>query len=259
MSDTVLSKTSQQGVTTLTLNRPERHNALNRELVKALLAELKHVGHELDIRAVIVAGNGDTFCSGADLSEMRSALAASEEQNRRDASELAQLMRTLYELPKPTVARVNGSAYGGGLGLIACCDFAIALDTARFAFTELRLGLVPAVISPYIVHALGAHQSKRLFLSAATLTAEQALKTGLLDQVVNDVLLDASVEQCVIELLKAGPRAVGECKSLIRSLTPVDSDTIRHTAELIAKLRVSPEAQEGMAAFFDKRNPDWRS
>ncbi len=247
-------QTDRRGVCTLTLHRPECHNAFNAELLDAFLTTLQTISTDPSIRIVILTGSGASFCSGADLQWMREAASHDQDSNRQDAEQLARLMLTLYQLDKPTVARVNGPAYGGGLGLMACCDIAITSIEARFAFTEVRLGLVPAVIAPYVLRAIGPRQARRWFLSAESFSSSEALKLGLVHQVVDANNLDDAVEDIIDRLLLAGPVAVMECKRLIGRLA--DHDSI-DTADLIARLRASPEGREGMAAFLEKRKPDW--
>lgn len=244
------------GAYTLSLNRPDRHNAFNAELIDELLSALQQINTDIDARVLIVTGKGKSFSAGADLDWMRASAQYDEAENRADANKLAQLMRTLYELKVPTIARINGPAYGGGLGLIACCDIAIAVASAQFAFTEVRLGLVPAVIAPYILQAIGLRQTRRLFLSAEPFTSSEAHHIGLVHEISADDKLDERVQHQVGHLLKAGPVALQQCKRMLQQLsntTQMESDLVN----LIASLRSSPEAQQGMAAFFDKRQPPW--
>ncbi|TPW18057.1 MAG: methylglutaconyl-CoA hydratase [Halothiobacillaceae bacterium] len=256
MSDTLHIATDHRGVCTLLLNRPERHNALNSELIATLIQTLNQINHDEAIRAVVVTGAGASFCSGADLEWMRASVHFDEHQNRMDAEKLAELLRTLAELKKPTIAWVNGAAYGGGIGLIACCDIAIAHDNVNFAFSEVRLGLIPAVISPYIVAAIGLRQTKRLFLTAEPFSSRTAQALGLVHTVVTPEAATALLEQQLQQLLKGGPLAMVECKKLLQRFNhlPMDSEL----ATLIAYLRASPEGQEGLAAFLEKRSPTWQ-
>ncbi len=241
------------------LNRPDLHNAFDAGLIAALTDGLSAIGENPSVRVVVLEGAGASFSAGADLSWMRGMAAASESENRSDALALARLMRTLDELPKPTIARVHGSAFGGGVGLVACCDIAIAADTAKFGLTEARLGLLPAVISPYVIAAIGTRQARRWFATAELFDAATALRLGLLNDVVTPDQLDAAVLKQIELLLKAGPVAAASAKTLIRSVAEaahrdaLDADN----ASLIARLRISPEGQEGLSAFLDKRPPDW--
>jgi methylglutaconyl-CoA hydratase len=241
--------------------RPEVHNAFDARLVAELTAVLAALGADPEVRAVVLTGDGSTFSAGADLHWMRGMAAASEAENRQDSLRLAALMRTLNFLPKPTLARVNGSAYGGGVGLVACCDLAIGMEGAKFSLSEVKLGLVPAVISPYVSAAVGARQARRLFLSAEVIDASEALRIGLLHQCVPASELDAAVDRSLHWLGKGGPIAQHEAKRLaLRQAGMTEGEALaedERNAALIAALRVSPEGQEGLTAFLDKRAPRW--
>jgi methylglutaconyl-CoA hydratase len=243
----------------LRMNRPELHNAFDALLIAALTGALEAVGRDDSVRVVVLEGEGPSFSAGADLNWMRGMAAASEEANRDDALALARLMRTLDELPKPTLARVHGAAFGGGVGLIACCDIAIGVPEAKFGLTESKLGLLPAVISPYVIDAIGARQARRWFASAELFDADEAKRIGLLHDVVNPTALDNAVQRQIDLLLKAGPVAAASAKQLVGRVThEVDRSRLdADNAALIARLRVSPEGQEGLTAFLDKRKPAW--
>ncbi|WP_240098002.1 enoyl-CoA hydratase-related protein [Thermomonas flagellata] len=243
----------------LCLARAQVRNAFDPDLIAELTAALDAVAADPAIRVVVLEGEGPAFSAGADLRWMRGMAAASEEENRQDALALARLMRSLDELPKPTVARVHGDAYGGGVGLVACCDIAIGVPEAKFGLTESRLGLLPAVISPYVIAAIGARQARRYFATAEIFDAAEALRIGLLHQVVPADALDAAVQRQVELLLKAGPLASAAAKRLVRDVAAAtDRDRLdADNAALIARLRVSPEGQEGIAAFLEKRPPHW--
>lgn len=259
MSD-ALQVNHQDGIATLSLNRPELHNAFDAGLIKTLTEALDTVGHDPEVRAVVLTGNGASFSAGADLQWMRAMASASQEENRIDSLALARLMRTLDELPKPTIARVQGASFGGGVGLVACCDIAIAADGARFGLTESRLGLLPAVISPYVITAIGPRQARRWFASGEYFDAATALQIGLVHQVVATDALDAAVQAQLGLLAKAGPVASASAKKLVREVCAAagDRDTLdRANAALIAALRVSDEGQEGLNAFLEKRAPRW--
>ena len=246
-------------VARLRLNRPALHNAFDAVLIAALTGALEAVAHDDAVRVVVLEGDGASFSAGADLNWMRGMAAASEAANRDDALALARLMRTLDELPKPTVARVHGAAFGGGVGLVACCDIAIGAPEAKFGLTESKLGLLPAVISPYVIEAIGARQARRWFATAEIFDADTALTIGLLHAVVPADQLDAAVQRQIDLLLKAGPVAAAQAKALVRRVA-AHGDRDRHdsdNADLIARLRVSPEGQEGLGAFLDKRKPAW--
>ena len=247
------------GVARLRMDRPALHNAFDADLIAALTAALAAVGGDAAVRTVVLEGAGASFSAGADLNWMRGMAAAGEAENREDALALARLMRTLDELPKPTIARVHGAAFGGGVGLVACCDIAIGVPEARFGLTESRLGLLPAVISPYVIAAIGPRQARRWFATAEVFEAAEALRIGLLHEVVAADALDTAVERQVALLRKAGPLASAGAKALVRDVA-AHADRDRHdagNAALIARLRVSPEGQEGLSAFLDKRKPNW--
>lgn len=258
MTDSLLVERSG-ALLTLRLHRPALHNAFDDGLIAQLTGELAQAGGDPSVRAVVLAGEGASFSAGADLHWMRRMAAASESENRQDALALARLMRTLDELPKPTLARVHGAAFGGGVGLVACCDIAIAADSARFGLTESRLGLLPAVISPYVIAAIGPRQARRWFATGEHFDAATALRIGLVHAVVAGDQLDAAVEQQLDLLLAAGPVATASAKRLVRDVLGNANADARDqaNAELIAHLRVSAEGQEGLGAFLDKRPPEW--
>ncbi len=258
MSDNLLRRQEGQ-VVRLRLNRPELHNAFDAALIESLTVALEALAGDDSVRAVVLEGAGASFSAGADLNWMRGMAAAGEAENREDALALARLMRTLDELPRPTIARVHGAAFGGGVGLIACCDIAIGVPEAKFGLTESRLGLLPAVISPYVIAAIGARQARRWFATAEVFDAAQAQRIGLLHEVVATDALDDAVDRQVALLLKAGPVAAAQAKLLVREVAArIDRDAIdAANAGLIARLRVSPEGQEGIGAFLDKRKPAW--
>ncbi len=258
MIDSVLLNIDPRGVATLTLNREEKHNAFDDSIIADLTAKLKQLDADPSVRVVVLTAVGKTFSAGGDLAWMRSMAKFSEKENLDDALKLAELMEVLYSLSKPTIARVNGPAYGGGVGLVACCDIAIATPSAKFALTEVRLGLVPSVISPYVIAAIGAHRARRYFLTAELIEAEEAYHMGLVHEVVTPDVLDETVGILVTALLKAGPKALLAAKRLIAEQSGHDLHAVKkRTAELIAKLRVSPEGQEGLSAYLEKRPPNW--
>lgn len=246
---------------TLTLNRPRVHNAFDDALVAEATAALASLAADTGVRTLVLTGAGATFSAGADLNWMRGMAAAGERENREDALRLAKLLRTLQFFPKPTIARVNGSAYGGGVGLIACCDIAIGAQGAKFALSEVKLGLVPATIAPYVVQAIGTRQARKLFVSGEVFDAAEAERIGLLHRCVAADQLDEAVERQLHFLAKGGPVAQHEAKRLAlrtAGMTPESAERIdTENAELIARLRVSPEGQQGLAAFLEKRTPDW--
>lgn len=252
----------EQGhVVRITLNRPDVHNAFDAGLIAEVTAVLDRIDGEPAVRAVVLSGSGASFSAGADLNWMRSMARASEAENRADAERLAALMRRLNFLSKPTIARVNGAAFGGGVGLVACCDIAIAADSAKFGLTEVKLGLVPAVISPYVVAAIGARAARRLFVTGETFDAAEAARIGLVDDSVAHDALDAHVQRALSLIAKGGPVAQHEAKRLALRMggaTPENAARIdAENADLIARLRVSEEGQEGLSAFLEKRVPQW--
>jgi methylglutaconyl-CoA hydratase len=253
--------TDRGAVRQIALNRPDVHNAFDDGLIAELTAALVDAGRDDGVRAVVLTGSGASFSAGADLNWMRGMAAASEAENREDSLRLAALVRTLQFCPKPTIARVNGAAYGGGVGLIAACDIAIGADGAKFGLTEVKLGLVPAVISPYVIAAIGVRQARRLFLTGEVFDAAEACRIGLLHRVVPADALDDAVDFTLKLLAKAGPQAQREAKRLALHMGGIDEHGAgridAENAELIARLRVSAEGQEGLGAFLDKRAPGW--
>lgn len=250
---------SPSGVATLTLNRPDKHNALDGATLRQFHHALVEIENDTAVRAVVLTGAGASFCAGADIAHMRSMLGATEQQNVDDAMLLARCLRALDELPQPVIARINGNVFGGGVGLVACADIAVAVDTAKFALTEVRLGIVPAAISPYVVNAVGARQARRLFLTAVPFEAAEAQTLNLVHFTASAAQLDAAVQAQVDLVLRGGPEALRAAKALVRNVSPpVDRDALAHeTARLLARLRVSPEGKEGLSAFLERRKPNW--
>jgi methylglutaconyl-CoA hydratase len=261
MSATVLS-TIAGGIARLTLNRPDKRNALDRATIAALTAELHNVAGNPAVRVVQITGAGTAFCAGADLIDMQQQAQADEAANLEDAAQLAALFAALDSLPKPTLARVNGDGYGGALGLLGACDIVIAVQEAKFAFTEVRLGIIPAVISPFVLGKIGESAARRYFLTAETLSAGDLKAMGLVHEVVPAGELDSSCARIVDALLKGAPEAQAEAKLLIRDVAHGSarnrSGVANETAARLARLRVRAEAREGFAAFFAKRKPRWR-
>ena len=257
MTDTVLLSTDSRGVATLTLNREDKHNAFDDAVVAELTAKLKRVEADPAVRVVVLTGAGKTFSAGGDLNWMRAMAKFSENENVDDALKLADLMETLDTLKKPTICKVNGPAYGGGVGLVACCDVAIASESAKFALTEVRLGLIPAVISPYVIAAIGAREARRYFLTAEPIDASTAYDMGLVHEVVTADILDETIGIIVTALLKGGPKAILAAKAFIAEQAGDRRALKKKTAQLIAELRASPEGQEGLSAFLEKRGASW--
>jgi methylglutaconyl-CoA hydratase len=250
------------GVAHVTLDRPEKRNALDSATIAALSSALEQCAGDAAVRMVQLSGAGAVFCAGADLTEMQAQAAASEDENLAHAKNLAALLGALDSFPKPTLARVNGDGYGGALGLIAACDMAIAVETAKFAFTEVRLGIIPAVVSPFVLGKIGESAARRYFLTAESITSAQLVALGLAHEAVPAEALDAACTRMTDAILKGAPTALREAKLLIRD---VAHGSARHRtaasndmAGRLARLRVQAEAQEGFAAFFAKRKAAWR-
>jgi methylglutaconyl-CoA hydratase len=247
------------GVARVTLNRPDVRNAFD----DALIARLTEIFAELDAdsatRVVVLGGSGPAFCAGADLNWMKRMAAYSHEENVRDAGALAGMLAALDRLAKPTIARVHGPAFAGGTGLVAACDIAIGTPQAKFCFSEAKLGLSPATISPYVIRAIGERAARRYFLSAEVLGAEEAYRIGLLSGLVGEAELDQAIQQLVSQLLAGGPEAHAEIKDLIRAVAGrvIDPALKEDTARRIAEIRASPEGREGIASFLEKRKPRW--
>lgn len=255
----ILVQVAEDGVAALTLSRPELHNAFDDELISGLTQALRALERNDSVRVVVLAAQGKSFSAGADLNWMKRMAGYSRRRNFQDALGLGELMRTLYGLGKPTIARVQGAAYGGGVGLVAACDIAIATREATFALSEVRLGLVPAVISPYVIAAMGERMAIRYFLTGERFDATQALSLGLVHDVCEAQELDDHVQAAVAQVLLGGPAALAAAKRLVRDVArrPLDEDLVRETADLIAQLRTSREGKEGISAFLEKRSPRW--
>src|SRR5690606_14506664 len=247
------------GVATIWMNRPEVHNAFNARLIAEITAACRELEADPAVRVLVLGGRGKSFSAGADLNWMKAAGAASVQENFADAMKLAQMLRTLSELSKPTVARVHGAALGGGMGLAAACDICVAGAQASFATTEVRIGLIPAAIGPYVVRAIGARQAYRYFQTAERISAQRAWELGLAHEWAETAELDAAVERITGALLQGGPAAMHAAKDLIRLVEnqPVDGGLVEATAHRIADLRATPEAREGLDAFLSKRPVAW--
>lgn len=255
----LLTQIDPRGVATLTMNNPERHNAFDDLLIAELTREFRRLDADPQVRVVVLAANGKSFSAGADLNWMRRMADYSATENLADARALAELMRTLNELSKPTIALVQGPVYGGGVGLVACCDMALASPRAKFCLSEVRLGLIPAVISPYVVEAIGSRAARRYFLTAEIFSAAEALRLGLLHEIVDEEQLAESGSALCQQLLNNGPQALTAAKKLIVAVGkgPIDQVMIAETAERIAGIRAGAEGKEGLGAFLEKRKPSW--
>jgi methylglutaconyl-CoA hydratase len=249
----------RNAIAIVTLNRPEVHNAFNETLIAELTAALRALDRDDGVRAVVLGGAGESFCAGADLNWMRRMATFSSKENLADVRALAAMLATLDGLSKPTLARAHGNVFGGGVGLVACCDIAIAANNATFAFSEARLGLIPATISPYVVAAIGARAARRYFLTGERFSAAEAFRIGLLHELAPPADLDARINEVLGFLVTAGPRAQVEGKSLIRAVAnrTIDAKLIADTARRMARIRTTPEAKEGIAAFLAKRRASW--
>lgn len=261
MSDQVLTTIDARGVATVTINRPDKHNAFNARIIAELTDTLQFADRNGDVRVIVLTGAGKSFSAGADLNWMKSMASYSEDENLDDSLRLAELMQVLDNVRKPTIARINGHVFGGGVGLVSCCDIAIAVEAARFALSEVRLGLVPAVISPYVIAAIGERHARRFFLTAEAMAGPIAQQIGLVHEVVPAGELDSAVEKEIELLLQGGPEAQAAAKHLVRQVCHADTNAENHlqqtTAKLIAQMRVSEEGQEGLSAFLEKRKPRW--
>ena len=245
-------------VATLTLARPDLHNALNAEMIGELHDCFAVLAADASVRVVVLAGAGPSFCAGGDLKWMQSSLEWSQAQNQADAEALAAMFEAAWTLPKPLIGRIHGLAIGGGVGLVACCDLAVAVDTARFGFSEVKLGLIPAVIAQYVLPKIGVSQARALFVSGERFTAERAFEIGLIHAVTSSEDLDATVASLVRRLRTNGPEAVGAAKRLIDAVWTLDRNAARrYVVEAIAAARTGDEGQEGLRAFLEKRTPSW--
>jgi methylglutaconyl-CoA hydratase len=256
----MLKITTTGGVARVMLDRPEIRNAFDDALIAALTSALRELDADQGVRAVVLGGNGPAFCAGADLNWMKRMAGYGYEQNLADARALAEMLKTLDRMKKPTVARVHGPAFAGGVGLVAACDIAVGVPDAKFCLSEAKLGLSPATISPYVVRAMGERSARRYFLSAEVFDGIEAHRVGLLSHVSPSEKLDGEIDKMLGHLVQGGPQALGKIKNLIARVAsgPVDDTMIEDTAARIAEIRVSPEGREGIASFLEKRKPAWK-
>ena len=256
--ETIRVETADQ-VARVTLDRPDIRNAFNDTMISELRQAFAAIKDDAGVRVVVLTGAGKSFCAGADLHWMRKVTEYTYEQNYDDSLNLAQLMREVYDCPKPVVGRINGAAIGGGTGLVAVCDIPVAAEGAVFSFSEVKIGLVPACISPYVLKRVGERYGREYFLTGERLTAAKALQCGLVNRAVPADELDTAVDQLVGSLKTSGPEALATCKRMVREVGDMDLDAAGPaTAEMIARLRMSAEGQEGMSAFLERRKPAWR-
>lgn len=255
----IIFNTDNKGIATITLNRPDIHNAFDDEVIAELIQVLDQIQSDSAVRVVVLRAEGKSFSAGADLRWMRRMADYTAAENKADAMQLAALMDKLNHLNKPTIARVQGAAFGGGVGLVACCDMVVASDRALFCLSEVRLGLIPAVISPYVVATIGERASRRYFMTAERFNAEEALRLELVHEVVSEVALDDTVDNLINHLLQGGPEALANSKELIFAVSrqPTSDEIIDDTAERITARRASTEGKEGLNAFLEKRTPEW--
>jgi methylglutaconyl-CoA hydratase len=246
-------------VAAVTLNRPELRNAFNEQAIAELALAFDELGRIDTVRAIVLAANGPAFCAGADLNWMKKMAGYSHSENQEDAMRLADMLRTIYLCPKPTVAKIQGDCYAGGMGLVAACDIVVASEVAHFCLSEVKLGLIPATISPYVIKAMGEQAARRYFLSAERFDAQEARRIGFTHEVVAAEQLDATVTGIVNNLVNNSPNAVREAKALVREIVgqPVNDALLADTAGRIAAIRASLEGREGVASFLEKRKPSW--
>ncbi|MBP8204903.1 MAG: enoyl-CoA hydratase/isomerase family protein [Giesbergeria sp.] len=254
-----LSITQTGAVARITLTQPEVRNAFSDEVIAEITAAFTEVGARPDVRVVVLAAEGPAFCAGANLNWMRRMADYTREENLIDAGKLAQMLRVIYECPKPTIARVQGDVYAGGMGLVAACDMAVSVDTAGYCLSEVKLGLIPATISPYVIRAMGARAAHRYFLTAERFDAAEALRTGFVHAVVAPDQLDAKVDELARAITAASPDAVRACKKLVQDVAErdINAQLIAATVEGIADIRASEQGREGVQSFLQKRKPGW--
>jgi methylglutaconyl-CoA hydratase len=251
--------TMHERVATVTLNRPEVRNAFNDATIAELALAFDELGRDEDVRAIVLAASGAAFCAGGDLNWMKAMAGYSDTENYDDAFKLADMLRTIYSCPKPTVAKIQGDCYAGGMGLVAACDIAVSVDTANFCLSEVKLGLIPATISPYVIKAMGENAARRYFLTAERFTAADALRIGFVHEMVAAEALDAKVADILKALVTNSPNAVKEAKLLVRDMAgrAIDTELLADSARRIAAIRASEEGREGVASFLEKRKPSW--
>lgn len=256
---TALTTTQQGAVLTITLSRPDVRNAFNDEVIAEITAAFQDAASRADVRAVVLAAEGKAFCAGADLNWMKRMADYTRPENLADAAQLAEMLRVMYACPKPTIARIQGDVYAGGMGLVAACDMAVSVDTANFCLSEVKLGLIPATISPYVIRAMGERAAQRYFLTAERFDAQEAHRIGFVHEVVAADQLDAKVAELAQALVNASPNAVRACKTLVQEVAgrDIDASLIGRTVEGIADIRSSTEGREGVQAFLQKRKPFW--
>ncbi len=257
--DKVITQIDSRGIARVILNNPDKHNAFDDQMIIQLTEAFEAVATNSDVRIMLLQSEGKSFSAGADLGWMKRMARYSYQQNLSDTHALAAMLKALHQMPIPTIARVQGAAFGGALGLISCCDIAVASSKASFALSEVKIGLVPSTISPYVIAAIGERHAKRYFMTAERFDANTALQISLVHEAVEERFLDDKVEQLITMILSNGPEAVVAAKQLVFAISgkAIDSSLIEHTCEVIAGIRVSAQGQEGLNAFLDKRKPHW--
>jgi len=247
-------------VAKIILNRPQVHNAFNSTMISEMLDVFKEIENDSMIRVIVLTGEGKSFCAGADLNWMKEIIHYSFDQNVKESLEIAELLYTLYSVSKPTIAQVNGTAIGGGVGFLSACDIVLAASTAKFGLSEVKIGLIPAAISPYVVRRMGESKAREYFLTGERITAERAEKLGLVNHVYPPKKVEEETKKTVDRLLSSGPSALASCKELLFKVPQISlKEAKEYTARMIANLRISDEGQEGMTAFLEKRKPKWIS
>jgi len=256
---TALTIAVHERIARITLTRPELRNAFNDEVIQQLKTAFEDLGARDDVRAVVLAAVGTAFCAGADLNWMRRMADYTREENLADAGQLAAMLQTIYACPKPTIAAVQGDVFAGGMGLVAACDMAVSVDTATYCLSEVKLGLIPATISPYVIRAMGARAAHRYFLTAERFSAQEAHRIGFVHELVSAAALDAKINELAQALVSASPAAVKTCKKLVQDVAEraIDGALIAATVQGIADIRASEQGREGVAAFLQKRKPSW--
>ena len=259
MNEAVLTKIDANCDATVVLNRPEVHNALNPGLVTELVKALKGLEADATVRAIVIAAAGPSFCSGADINQMKKSATYTFDQNLADARLIAEMFYTVRMIQKPIVARIHGAVRGGGLGLVAAADVAVAARTASFRFSEVKLGIIPAMVSPFVIAAIGERTARRYMLTGEEFDAAEACRIGLVHDVVEEVNLDARVERLLAQLRSSAPHAIPEVKKLVADMAeaPLNEEVVAESARRMAEIRATPEAQEGLSAFLEKRRPQW--
>ncbi len=247
------------GVATVTLNQPEKHNAFDDAIIDQLTTAFKKIDADDSVRVMVLSANGKSFSAGADLAWMKRMAGYTQEENLNDARALATMLNTLNSLCKPTIARVQGAAFGGAVGLVSCCDMAVASERASFCLSEVRIGLIPATISPYVIEAIGSRAARRYFMTAERFNAHTARKLGLVSEVTEETKLDSCINDLIKNLLANGPQAISEAKRLVADVAnaQIDQRLIDETSQRIASIRTSEEGQEGLNAFLEKRAANW--